>query len=345
MPRTKRFGRRKADKRIWIVAILAALGLYATYLASCSDPVTTPDPVVTTPATPAPVAVTPTPVEATPAPQPTATPDTRPIHAICNKTTGICTFETDKPRPASAKCTKPAQNDPFYGTWNAVVDNTTTVDVRDICHKVEADDCKPKTVPVQVDFHSAGRHIGHLGPLHQLTFPQKLSPEECEECVEEPRKIYERECGDWGECLPVVGASAVTNGRVCQKTQACTVTEGVDYQCQEDDIRTYDDPATEPCDCPCEDQFTWTAKNTYRIGALLYVKHGSTTVWGPTWVPANSSAAPFVYNTYDELKLYRARIGSDEFLDATTAESCGGVNAAWTGKLLVSCECVPEQIN
>jgi hypothetical protein len=212
--------RRKQDRIILGLAIVVILGGFWAYTQGCtSKGPTIPDPVVNQPAPPAPVAVNPQPVQPV---VPTATPKPElPLWVNCDAATGICTFGTDKPRPVSAKCTKPAENDPFYGTWSAVINDGDTVDVRNICHKIEPNDCSPKTVPVQIDFQGMGRHLGHLGPLYQLTFPQKLDPKECEECVEwkEP-KIS---CGEYGECHPhpAVLAPACFEHAECLKTWNC----------------------------------------------------------------------------------------------------------------------------
>jgi hypothetical protein len=237
--------RRKSDRVILALAVVGALALIG-YMVACDDNgPTTPDPVVQQPTTPTPQTVTP--VQVTP--NPTATPKPElPLWVSCNAATGICTFGTDKPRPVSAKCTKPAQNDPFYGTWNATVNDGDTVDVRDVCNKIEPNDCSPKTVAVQVDFHGMGRHLGHLGPLYHLTFPQKLSPEECEECIEWKEPKISTECGAYGECHPLLQAATIEIAPECIKERSCVETHT--WNCKEPDIKEYVD--TQPCECCIE---------------------------------------------------------------------------------------------
>ena len=167
-----------------------------------------------------------------------------PLWVSCDANTGICTFGTDKPRLVDAKCTIPGENPPTYGTWSAVVNDGDTVDVRDICHKIEAEDCAPKTVPVQVDFHGMGRHIGHLGPLYNLTFPQKLSPEECEECVEWKEPKTSTSCGDWNECHEHL--LAVTAPSCFQEKECIETTE---WNCKDPETRELEE--TQPCECEC----------------------------------------------------------------------------------------------
>ena len=157
-------------------------------VACQSDNPTVPDIVLPeTASTPAPVEVEPQIITA-----PQATPGELPLWVKCNQATGVCTFGTDKPRPVDAVCTYPGQNHPIWGTWKAVINDGDTVDARDICTDVPGVDeerCVPITKPVQVDFHGMGRHIGHLGPIYNLTFPANLSPEECEPCVEEEEPV------------------------------------------------------------------------------------------------------------------------------------------------------------
>lgn len=229
---------------------MLAMALVA--VACTDDPgPTIPDPVVTTPATPAPIAPAPTPTEV--APSPGATPDTRRIFADCNNVTGVCTFKTGESRAfnVSGKCTEPAQNAPVHGTWNGTVVDGDTVHASAVCNLIEPYDCKPRQEPVQVDFAQGGRHIGHLGPLWTLKLEQKLSPEECEECVEDPKKVYEKTCGDWNECHEHpsgVHASTTENG--CFHEKECVIRQGTDYQCKEDDIETITVEEVEPCPCP-----------------------------------------------------------------------------------------------
>jgi hypothetical protein len=231
---------------VGVYLLIAVVGA-AVWAVTCSDDSpTTPNPVVTTPATPAPVSVTPAVV--TPSPQPTATPDTRPIFADCNNATGICTFKTVDSRAynVSAKCTEPAQDAPVHGTWSrtGVVDGDT-VDARDVCNKIEPKDCEPVTKPVQVDFHAAGRHIGHLGPIWRMTLEQKLSPEECEGCVEEGPYVGKE---IWDPTI-LEGPCPETFSTSCEEKCHQLGTQETTWDCQ--------DPTTEdlcrPAPCPPED--------------------------------------------------------------------------------------------
>ena len=242
--------RRRQDRIILGFAIVVILGGFWAYTQGCtSKGPTIPDPVVTTPATPAPVAVTPQPVTATPAPNPTATPDTRRIFADCNNATGICTFRSEESKAfnVSGKCTEPAQDAAVYGTWNGTVVDGDTVDARDVCNKIEAEDCKPVTKPVQVDFASGGRHIGHLGPLWQMRLEQKLPPEECEECVEWKEPRISSQCGEFNECHEHPQASTVAPPRQCFQEKECV--ETTTWNCKDPTERKYEETAECPCDC------------------------------------------------------------------------------------------------
>ena len=245
----RRIGRRRFDR---IVLALALVGVFAllAYMGACdSKGPSIPDPVVTQPE--APTAISPAPEVVVISPQ--ATPDpSLPIIAVCNKATGICTFESDKLRPVDAVCTYPGQTHPIWGTWSAAVDDGDTVDVRDICTDVPGVDeerCVPITKPVQVDFHGAGRHIGHLGPIYNLTFPATLSPEECERCIEFEEPVVTRDlvCEDEVQESPREGSCFVD----------CELTITHTWKCREPDVRTR--PHRKPVDCPpvCDEQETF----------------------------------------------------------------------------------------
>ncbi len=207
-------------------------------VACQSDNPTVPDIVLPeTASTPVPVEVEPQIITA-----PQATPGELPLWVKCNQATGVCTFGTDKPRPVDAVCTYPGENHPIWGTWNAVINDGDTVSAVDICTEVPGVDeerCVPITKPVQVDFHGMGRHIGHLGPLYNLTFPATLSPEECDECREEPVI----EVGPWSDCEPFVVFSTGDNGAGCQRTRTVTT-----IFCDEG---RHVEVEMEPCECVC----------------------------------------------------------------------------------------------
>ena len=254
----RRIGRRRGDKVAFGLAIFGALA-FVLYMAACekeaSGP-TAPTPAVTFDPTVNQGTVT-TP---TPAASPEATPKPElPLWVSCDAATGICTFGTDKPRLVSAKCTEPAQDAPVYGTWDAVVNDGDTIDVRDICHKIEPNDCSPKTVPVQVDFQGMGRHLGHLGPLYSLTFPQKLDPEECEDCIEWKEPKVSIQCGDFNECHEHPQASGVAPPRQCFQEKECV--ETTTWNCKGPTEREYEETGECPCDCeeggPYRGEQTW----------------------------------------------------------------------------------------
>lgn len=231
----------------FFVGLSAAALVTGFVIVACNNDDSPTQPTVAATAVPPPAATTNSGGETQPTVTPSPTPKPElPLWVSCDPATGICKFGTDKPRPVSAKCTKPAETDPFYGTWSAVINDGDTVDVRDICNKIEAEDCAPKTVPVQVDFQGMGRHLGHLGPLYQLTFPQKLSPEECEECKEWKEPKISTECGDYGECHPILAALTEV-APACEQERTCVETST--WNCKDPDIREYTE--SEPCDCPC----------------------------------------------------------------------------------------------
>jgi hypothetical protein len=225
-----------------------AVGLAVAAVACKDDPPTIPDPVVTQPVVPAPVSPAPTPVEVTPSPSPDSE---LPIWVSCNRVTGICTFGTSDggTYKVYAKCTKPAGNAAVHGEWRGDVVDGDKVDVRDVCNKIEPFDCKPRTVPVQIDFQAKHRHIGHLGPLYQLKFPQRLSPEECEECVEWEEPKVSTECAEWNECHTHPSATHQTPfvSETCWQERLCV--DAIEWNCKDPETREYEE--AQPCECEC----------------------------------------------------------------------------------------------
>jgi len=250
----------------WILVLLVA------FVACDSNGPTTPDTVPTVGTQETVTSQSVPQAQPTPEPSPTPKPEL-PLWVSCDPVTGICTFGTDKPRPVYAKCTLPAQHAPVYGEWNSIVSNGDTVDVRDICNKIEPEDCAPKTVAVQVDFQGMGRHLGHLGPLYHLTFPQRLSPEECEGCPEGEPTIWD-EWGEWGECE----LTALTVQETCYECKY-----GVRYsqECDEEPIiieRLFD---RREVDCP--------------NGECVIPPEGTTLSWSGPGNPDTECAA---FNSY-----------------------------------------------
>jgi len=240
-----------------LMAVLL-VGVFA-WVACQKDNPTVPDLVLPEAAsTPVPVEVEPQIITA-----PQATPGELPLWVKCNQATGVCTFGTDKPRPVDAVCTYPGQNHPIWGTWESVVNDGDTVNAVDICTEVPGVDeerCVPITKPVQVDFHGMGRHIGHLGPLYNLTFPATLSPEECEECVEfeRPEITREFENGEWGECEETPNRPAE-----CKRVRPVTVTITRTWNCKDPEIVVQEKRQSEPCVCTNEcDLPTFFGKST-----------------------------------------------------------------------------------
>jgi hypothetical protein len=247
-----RIGRRRFDRIVFGLAIVGVLAVLA-YMGACDeDTPTIPDPVVTQPTPPTPVSPAPVPTEVTPSPTPKPE---LPIWVSCNAGTGICTFGTSDGGTYAvyAKCTEPAGHAAVHGEWRSDVVDGDKVDVRDVCHKIEPYDCKPRSVPVQVDFQAKHRHIGHLGPLYHLKFPQKLSPEECEECVEWPKPKVSTECAEWNECHPHPSANhfSASNGNGCFQERLCVETS--EWNCKDPDIREFEE--TQPCECECETEW------------------------------------------------------------------------------------------
>ena len=224
---------------------VVGLGICMAFALGCNDDSPTiPDPVVIQPNAPEQQEVTPV-VITVPQEEPNSD---LPVWVKCNPATGVCTFTSDKPRPVDAVCTYPGQNHPIWGKWNAVVETGDTVNAVDICTDVpgvDAERCVPITKPVQIDFHGAGRHIGHLGPLYNLTFPATISPEECEPCVEseEPVEVV-REL--------VCEEEVFESPREDKCYVNCELTITRTYSCGRVEVVTR--PHRKPVDCPpvCE---------------------------------------------------------------------------------------------
>jgi hypothetical protein len=152
-----------------------------------------------------------------------------------------------------AICTIPGETVPTYGTLAWVVNDGDVFDVRNVCHKIEAEDCAPVSKPVQVDFHGMGRHIGHVTPT--LKFPQKLPPEECEACVEWKEAKITHDCGDFNECHEHLGASVTDQfgelfsalNNTCAQERECV--ETTTWNCKDPGIREYEE--AQPCECEC----------------------------------------------------------------------------------------------
>jgi hypothetical protein len=214
------------------------------FVACNEDSPTIPDPVVIQPSVPEQQEVTPTVIVVPQEPN-----SDLPVWVKCNPATGVCTFTSDKPRPVNAVCTYPGQNHPIWGTWEAVVNTGDTVNAVDICTDVPGVDeerCVPITKPVQIDFHGAGRHIGHLGPIYDLTFPANLSKEECEACIEWKEPKTSTKCGDFNECHEHPTASTV-NGGQCSQEKKCV--ETTTWNCKDPTTRPFED--VQPCECEC----------------------------------------------------------------------------------------------
>lgn len=227
----------------WLYSAAVLLGIL---WACTADKPTVPDAVVVQPTVPVTQEATPTIVTA---PQPG--PDSGlPVWVTCNKATGVCTFTSDRLRPVGAVCTYPGKNHPIWGTWNAVIQTGDTVNAVDICTDVPGVDeerCAPITKPVQIDFHGAGRHIGHLGPIYNLTFPATLSPEECEECVEFERPVITRvftPTGDWSECVETPNRPAA-----CKRWRWGTLEITRTWNCKEPEVARREHRESEPCEC------------------------------------------------------------------------------------------------
>jgi hypothetical protein len=232
------------------------LGIWSCDKASPTKPTPAPTPVAVS--TPAPVAV----ASPQPEPSPTPKPD-RPVNAICEGDPIMCHFETDHLRPVNAVCTAPGQHND-WGSWNGTTDDV--VSPLDICDtskipSVPEERCAPVTINVQIDFHAAGRHAGHLGPSWAITFPANLTPEECTKCEEWEEPEISTECRPFGECHPVVQALNGEEAPSCTHERYCVDT--FSWNCKDPEKgEPYLD--SEPCeDCCIPEWGPWTVIDSH----------------------------------------------------------------------------------
>jgi len=253
MTKRKKFGRRKSDRAILVVAITGMLGLYMTYTQSCdgSKSPTMPDPVVVS--TPAPQQVTPVVITPEPSPDPGGGPG--PTSVVCDAA-GTCTFTTTIPHHVSAVCTSPLHTND-WGSWNAVVKTGDTVSVYSICDpvKIGVDLCEGGERKVQVDFTAGqGEHIGHWGLGGQkLVYAPDEQYCECEPGEWEIIKRGEPEEGDVVECSQIDLPSLLIQAPCFECFEiSTTVTKSNGCEEREWIITEIDQREVE---CPCEEEW------------------------------------------------------------------------------------------
>ncbi len=239
MKRVQRFGRRKNDRVILLVAILGVLAMVLTYTQACEKTgPTTPEPVVQQPAptvaAPAPTTTTPTVV--TP---PADDPDF--VHSWRGLT---LTIEAKRVREFRVRIfTHQGAN-----IWNQTKVYDTDkgdgppLDVKRGHNEFNFQWAKAKWpgCRLQID-------IGNL-----LTY-KWIDGGPCDPpCVEWEEPKVEEKCGDFGEChehptATHVTASVPVNG--CYEHQECVRIET--WNCKEPTETPFEN--TEPCDCPCKE--------------------------------------------------------------------------------------------
>jgi hypothetical protein len=255
--RARRFGRRRSDKRVWVFAILAALGLYATYLASCGK-----DGGPTTPA----------------------------IGSSQDTTAGAGSSST-APTPAATEESPASGLDIKIRNNGEVINNEQETYTACLYHKpfgagVLVDNWKAKPGKTQSDWIGPdGKHVnpgcepgeGQIDVIEAATCPPTphgLSPLAANPNVKIPAEQEECECepgewepvgepkietSPWGECPQAFEgeiediASDIVRPQ-CFECQLVTITQTYTNGCQKRD-RVVRKLRRRPVECPCETEW------------------------------------------------------------------------------------------